>query len=211
MHLTIDGQPRAFIPIKQFRAEHGLPPEFGVALFEPKAWEGLGRIDRAGAELNRVRSAVLVALPASASPSGWLALLPDLSRLFEDNLREINPQVGLKDVEIAFAVGGFSDVCQAMAYALLRAKAAGEPAPAFHAVYAGWLDSTARVFSHIHTYTHNGESWRVQIVAHAYGRAGLVAQTPSATYYVYDPALGCPAEGFMAALLAEVCGQMAKG
>jgi hypothetical protein len=208
MRLTIDGQLRAFIPIKQFRAEYGLPVEFGVSLFEPKEWEGLGRIDRAGAELNRVRAAVLAALPASLSPSGWLSFLPDLSRLFENKLWEINPQVGLKDVEIEFAVGGFSDVCQAMGYALLRAQAAGEPGPDFNRVYADWLDSTTRVFSQVHPYTHEGETWQVQIVAHAYGRAGLLIQTPTTTHYVHDAALGCPAEGFMAALLAEVCAGM---
>jgi hypothetical protein len=208
MRLTIDGHLHDFTPIKQFRSEYGLPPEFGVSLFEPKEWEGLGRIDRAGAELNRVRAAVLAALPASLTPSGWLAFLPDLSRPFENKLWEINPQVGLKDVEIEFAVGGFSDVCQAMAYALLRAKAAGDPVPDFHHVYADWLDNTARVFSEVHTHTHQGEAWQVQIVAHAYGRAGLLIKTSTTTHYVHDPALGCPAEGFMAALLAEVCARM---
>jgi hypothetical protein len=208
MRLTIDGKPREFIPIKAFRAEYGLPPTFGVALFEPKEWEGLGRIDRAGAELNSVRAAVLAALPAALPPSGWLAFLPDLSRRFEAKLWEINPQVGLKDVEIEFAVGGFSDVCQAMAYALLRAGAAGDPAPDFQQVYADWLDNSTRVFSQIHAYSYQGEAWQVQTVAHAYGRAGLRIQTPSTTHYVHDAALGCPAEGFMAALLAEVCGRM---
>ena len=54
------------------------------------------------------------------SPRDWLAFLPQYARLFEDKLYEINPQVGLKDVEIEFAVAGFSDVLHHVAYGLLR-------------------------------------------------------------------------------------------
>src|SRR5262245_64156367 len=98
MLLTIDGQPREFTPIKDFRAAHDLPPEFGVALFEPKDYAGLGRIDRAGAELNGVRAALLDALPTQIKAPSWLSFLPDYARLFEAKLYEINAQVGLKDV-----------------------------------------------------------------------------------------------------------------
>ncbi|MEO8611999.1 MAG: hypothetical protein ABI690_29145 [Chloroflexota bacterium] len=218
MYLTIDGSPRQMIPIKDFRATHNLPPDFGVAYFEPKDYDGLGRIDHAGAELNSVRTAMLDALPQFMPARNWLTFLPDYARLFESQLYGINAQVGLKDVEIEFAVAGLSDVCQAAAYALLRFDSpslrSGEGAGGwgsknfFHAVYNQWLDNSLKVFTQIYPYARADENWQVQIFAHAYGRAGLVIHRSQVTYYVYDPALGCPAEGFMAALLGEIAARM---
>ncbi len=199
MRLTVDGTPREFEPIKAFRHTHQLPPEFGVALFEPKDYNGLGRIDRAGAELNRVRAAVLSAIPPNLPLRGWLAFIPDLTRIFRRKLEEINPIVNLHDVEIEYAAAGFSDVCQAVAYARVRDTAAS-----FEATYGAWLDQTARVSQTIHAYG----AWQVQIVTYAYGRAGLIAHDGTATYYIGDSALGCPADGYMAALLAEVAAQI---
>jgi hypothetical protein len=218
MLFNIDGQPRDLTPIKDFRVAHDLPPEFGVGLFEPKDYAGLGRIDRAGAELNSVRDALLDALPAHMNARGWLTFLPDYARLFESKLYDINAQVGLKDVEIEFAVAGLSDVLHQFAYALVRLKskpttspfhAMGEGDNLFRQVYADWLNNSLKVFSGVYPYDHQGKKWDVQIIAHAYGRAGLIVRTPSETYYVYDPALGCPAEGFMAALLTEIAARMA--
>jgi hypothetical protein len=215
MHLTIDGSPRPLVPIKDFRAAHNLPPEFGVVYFEPKDYDGLGRIDRAGAELNTVRAAMLDALPATMTARNWLTFLPDYARLFESQLYAINAQVGLKDVEIEFAVAGLSDVCQALAYALLRPDSpstrSGEGDGGrglFHAVYSQWLDNSLKVFTQVYPYTHANENWQMQIFAHAYGRAGMLVRRPDAADYVYDPALGCPAEGFMAALLGEIAARM---
>jgi hypothetical protein len=208
MHLTLDGTAYDFIPIKDFRAAHHLPLEFGVALFEPKDYTGLGRIDRVGAELHTVRASILAALPERMSANGWLAFVPELSRLFEAQLHGINGQVGLKDIEVDFAVGGFSDVLHAFAYALARAKMAGEPLPDFHAVYTDWLNSTMKVFAQSYAFTLGEHNCQVQIVAHAYGRIGLLIQTLNTIYAVYDPALACPAEGFMTALLTEVAARM---
>jgi hypothetical protein len=218
MHLTIDGSPRQLIPIKDFRAVHNLPPEFGVAYFEPKDYDGLGRIDRAGSELNTVRAAMLDALPAMIPARHWLTFLPDYAHLFESQLYAINAQVGLKDVEIEFAVAGLSDVCQALAYALLRTDSpslrSGEGAGEwgsrdfFHPIYTQWLDNSLKVFTQTYSYAHAAENWQIQIFAHAYGRAGLVVRRPDVTDYVYDPALGCPAEGFMTALLGEIAARM---
>lgn len=202
MILTIDGERRLFAPIKAFReaqAAHGLPPEFGVATFEPKDFTGLGHIDRAGAELNAVRAAVLAAIPARLTLPQALAFVPQLTRLFTDQLYAINAQVNLRAVEIEFAAAGFADVCQAHVYALAR----GGDAP-FAATYGEWLDRTVRVSQTVH---HDGE-WEVQIVTHAYGRAGLIARRGGETHYVADAALGCPAEGYMAALLAEVAARL---
>jgi hypothetical protein len=217
IRLTIEGEARELTPIKLFRTAYDLPPEFGVAFFEPKDWTGLGRIDRAGAELNSVRSAMLDALPAQMAVRGWLAFLPDYVRLFESKLYEINPQVGLKDVEIEFAVAGLSDVLQAAAYELvIRHPQQGEgfklsPTDVtqfFRTVYTTWLDNSVRVFTETYTYAHRADTWQIQIFAHAYGRAGLIVRMSDAVHYVYDPALACPAEGFMAALLGEIIERM---
>jgi hypothetical protein len=202
MHLTVDGAPRPFIPIKAFREAHDLPPEFGVALFEPKDFTGLGRIDRAGAELNSVRAAVLAAIPAALPLQAWLNFAPELTRLFTNKLYEINLRVNLHDVEIDFAAAGFADVCQTVIYAMLRAR--GAPPLPFEAIYGEWLDQTTRVSQTIHPYN----DWQVQIVTHAYGRAGLIVRTETETFYVQDAALGCPAEGYMAALLADVAARI---
>jgi hypothetical protein len=208
MRLTIEGEMREFMPIKEFRVRHGLPPEFGVALFEPKDYTGLGRIDSAGAQLNGVRQAVLDAIPRQMPLQSWMAFLPQLTGLFQQKLYDINYYVGLKDVEVEFAVAGFGDVCQALLYAMLRARAGSTPLPDFEQIYGEWMDNSARTYGEAYEHTHEGQVWRVRLVAHAYGRAGLIVDTGRETHYVYDPALGCPAEGFMAALLNDVAGRM---
>ncbi len=210
MILTIDGTSYDFIPLKDFRAAHNLPPDFGIATFAPKDYSGLGRIDQAGAALNSVRDAVLSVMPENIPPTQWLAVVPELTRLFQNKLYAINAQVGLKDVEIEYAVGGFSDVCQAYAYAMVRARAAMQPAPDFRDVYTDWLNGTSKIFAEAYSYQHEGRRWTVHIVAHAYGRIGLLIQAGDDLYAVYDPALACPAEGFMTVLLAEVAAKMAS-
>lgn len=144
MYLTIEGESRSLIPIKDFRAAQGLPPDFGVAFFEPKDYDGLGRIDRAGLELNRVRAALLDALPQRMDKGGWLAFLPDYARLFEDQLYTINDHIGLKDVEIEFAVAGLSDVLHHLAYKMMLTQFTPPPLiqiPLFSARYTanGWI------------------------------------------------------------------------
>jgi hypothetical protein len=205
MHITIDGQPTAFTPLRDFRAAHNLPTAFGVALFEPKDYAGLGHIDGAGAALNSLREALLNALPARITPAALLALTADLTERFRVELTRINPEVGLREAEIEFAVAGFGDVCNAYAYALLRDRAAH-----FQTVYRDWLGDSVRVFSTVYAYEHAGERWQVRVAAHAYGRFGLLIETPRGSHAVYDPALACPAKGFMAALLSEVCAGLAQ-
>jgi len=209
MKLTIDGISHTFTPIRAFRAAHNLPPEFGVSLFEPKDYAGLGSIDRAGAELNAVRAAVLTAVPAPPAPHLLLPTVSGLTELFRGQLYAINHAVGLQEVEIEFAVAGFADVTQGYAYALVRARLpGGEPAD-FDKVYQNWFESSARVAGTVHEYRHDGRTWQVQVVSHAYGRGGLLATCDNATYDVMDTALACPAEGYTAALLREVCGRLA--
>lgn len=211
VQLQVANDLHTFIPVKNFRLTHKLPADFGVALFEPKDYSGLGRVDQAGVELNIVRQSVLDAMPAEMPLHAWLDFIPNLAQLFQNKLDEINPEVGLKSVEIEYAVAGFRDVLLTFLYDMLRARAAGEPMPDFRQVYFQWLSSTVRISSDTHHYIHEGEIWAVQIVNHAYGRTGLVIWTPTDTHYIQDSTLGCPAEGFMSALLAEVGRRIATG
>jgi hypothetical protein len=204
MRLLLEGESHDFTPIKTFRTENDLPASFGVALFEPKDFTGLGSIDGAGALLNSVREAVLNAMPTKMNAANWLTFVPQLTALFKNELYRINDVVKLHEVEIDFAAGGFGDVCQALAYALVRARAESRPSPTFEAVYGEWLNSTARISQTVYPYSHHQQEWRIRIVTHAYGRAGMIITTPAPIHYVHDATIGCPAEGFMAALLKDV-------
>lgn len=208
MELRINGQPQTFIPLAQYKRQHSLPTDFGVAAFQPKNWTGLGSLDRAGAALHTLSEQVLAAVPAHVPPRDWLAQVPRMAAAFEAHLRQINPQIGLRDDEIAFAVNGFGDVCSAVAFALARADLTHSPPPPFEQIYAEWLFGTVAVGGAIYDYTHQGEAWQVQVVSHAYGRVGLVIYRPDGVDYVVDKALACPAEGFMARLLADVGARM---
>jgi hypothetical protein len=207
VQFTIEGIPYDFIPIKAFRAAHQLPTTFDITMFESKDYAGLGRIDAAGAALNHLRTAVIAALPAHVLPLNWLSVLPDITHLFEEQLYQINDQVGLRDVEIEFAVAGFSDALQAYAYAFAYAHTTRTPLPDFQAVYTEWLNGTIKIFTEQHSYLLDDESCTIQVIAHAYGRIGLLIQAAN-TYAVYDPLLACPAEGFMTTLLTDVAAHM---
>lgn len=207
MQFTIEGIPYDFISIKEFRAAHQLPTTFNITLFESKDYAGLGRIDAAGAALNQLRTAVIAALPERLLPLNWLSVLPDITLIFETQLYQINDQVGLRDVEIEFAVAGFSDALQAYAYAFAYANTTHTPLPDFQTVYAEWLNGTIKIFTQQHSYLLDGESCTIQVIAHAYGRIGLLIRA-AATYAVYDPLLACPAEGFMTTLLTEIAAHM---
>jgi hypothetical protein len=202
MQVQVEGAARVFTPLKVFRAEQGLPDGFSVDHFQPKDWVGLGRIDAAGAELNRLRDGLLAALPGKLTALAWLQQVPGYVGQFEAGLRAINPQVGLREPEIGFAVAGFSDVLNAHSMALIG-KQAGRRL--FAGVYDQWLHSSVRVFADGFPYSHRGENWQVQVISHAYGRIGLRVTTAAGIHYVYDPALACPAEGYMYGLLEAIC------
>ncbi|PJF28003.1 MAG: hypothetical protein CUN53_01925 [Phototrophicales bacterium] len=208
LRLMIDGVSHAFVPIRAFRAAHGLPPDFGVALFEPKDYTGLGRIDGANAALATLRTTILNAITLSLSARSWLDEIDRLTALFETTLTHVNDEIGLREPEIGFAASGFADVCRAFAFARLRADTHKQPPPAFETVYDEWLSSTARISQMHHRYTHRGEDWSIQIVNHAYGRVGLIVAMPAETAHVHDSTLGCPAESYMRGLLAEVCARL---
>lgn len=207
MNLTIDGQPHDFIPLKTFRASANLPPEFGISLFAPKDFSGLGSLDGAGASLQAVRDVVVDAIPPSQSPAERLASLPSLADLFRRELTAANAAVGLREPEIDFAIMGFSAVCEAFLFALLRAQLQRDSPPDFMTVYRDWLDASVTV-SQLYGYDVLGENWRVQIVRTAYGPCGLIVDTGRGIEYVQDNAQTCPAEGFMLSLLREVAAKM---
>jgi hypothetical protein len=204
MQLRIDGEERHFVAMNEFRARHNLPDDFGVSTFEPKDYTGLGSIDRAGGALNGLRQAILDAIPGQINTAALLPCLDDLTHRFRVGLIAINDQVNLRDEEIEFATAGFGDVCRTLHYAVLRARGDRAHVPDFWQLYGEWLDSTLRISQRVHHYDHNGDTWRVQIVNHAYGRVGLIAHTDEATHYIHDMRLACPAEGFMVTLLQEV-------
>lgn len=208
LRLMIDGVYHAFVPIRAFRAAHGLPPDFGVALFEPKDYTGLGRIDGSNSAMQTLRTKVLNAVTLSLPSRSWLDEIDRLTALFESTLTAVNAEIGLREPEIGFAASGFADVCRTFAFAALRAHAQKQPTPPFETVYDEWLSSTARISQARHRYVHQDEGWSIQIVNHAYGRVGLIVAMPAEIAHVHDSALTCPAESYMRSLLAEVCARL---
>ncbi len=205
MRFMVDGIERDFTPIKAFRQTFGLPPTFGVQLFEPKDYTDLASIEEAGAELITVRIAVLRAMSQPHTLAEWMQAVPKLVALFNQNLVSINEVVNLKEVEIDFAAAGFGDVLQAVIYELIRARAANHAPPPFESIYRKWMYSTVKISQTVHLYPYvENVSWEIQILTHVYGRFGMIVRTADAAHYLVDPALGCPAEGYMATLLAEV-------
>jgi hypothetical protein len=205
MRLSINGQSLAFTDIREYRAQFDLPDDFCVAWFEPKDYAGLGSVEKAGAALNRVRSAALFAIPLAIKLNDLMTVVSQLSAVFQDNLYAVNDQARLRDVEVDFAVAGFADVCRDWAFALIKSDVDKSAPPIFAEIYGSWLGSTVRISTRQHEYAHLGAILRVQIVNHAYGRVGLSVTMGDHTHYVWDSSLACPAEGYMLALLDEVC------
>lgn len=203
MKLVIDGTLQEFIPVKAFVQAHQLDSNFSVALFEPKDFHGLAAIDKAGAEMNELRQALLNAVPDTLKISDLLSFSDRMQATFRAGLYAINEQIRLKPEEVEFAVAGFSDVLRNWTYALIRGQSARGDL-SFSGIYYQWLNDTARLSQEIHRYEHDGKQWQVQVVNHAYGRAGLKVDTGEKIYYLADSVYACPAEGYMAVLLADL-------
>ncbi len=209
MELRIDGQKRTLMDIRGFRAEHGLPEEFGVATFEPKNYAGLGSIEAAGETLNIIRTSILSVIPPELHYTQLMPFSDQLKGYFRVRLYMANDEIRLHDEEVDFAVSGFEDVMMTVIYAILHAGNTRTDVPEFDVLYLRWLDDTVRVSRRIHTYTTpSGEQWEVNIINNAYGRLGLVVHTPTATHYLRDSRLACPAEGFMYHLLKEAAARL---
>ncbi|MCA9903517.1 MAG: hypothetical protein KC547_06650 [Anaerolineae bacterium] len=208
--LTINGTLHELTPVKAFRAQYDLPPTFGTAYFAPKDYAGLGSIDgaAAGAALGQLRAALLSRIPAKIVAAELPSVVTRLTDHFREQMEHINTIIGLRAQEVEFAVSGFADAAHKYAFSLLRARLTGEQVPDFKLVYDEWLMSGVRVLETPFAYDDDSHHWHVRVISHVYGRMGLIVQAGEATHYVYDPALACPAEGFMAGLLGEVCAHL---
>jgi hypothetical protein len=211
MQLLIEQQYQTLIPLPSFREQWHLPDDFEVALFEPKEWTELGSMEGAGRDLSAVRQRVGQAVPTSLPPARLREAIEALTRYFEQELQAANTQVGLREVEVDFAVAGFGDVLQAVAYRLIQLAQLYRHDPAqveakfdFTELYQSWLDGSVRLSTKIHTYRQGETEFKVQILNNVYGRIGLEVETGGERYYILDMALACPAASYMRSLCGEV-------
>jgi len=204
MKLIIDSAEQTLIPIEQFRESHELPESFGITHFEPKDFEGLGSLDKAGAEMNQLRDNILKLIPKTIDIPQLMRFIDHLQLQFQTDLFAINDSISLKDVEVDFAVAGFGDVLRSMMYKMIPAKANKQDMPSFESIYAGWLNDSVRVSSQIHDYKHEDETWKIQVINHVYGRVGLRVESGESVTYIADGIYLCPAEGFMYKLLKNL-------
>jgi hypothetical protein len=211
MHLTINNQLQEFMSLQQFSRQWGLPDDFGVNVFEPKSWEGLGSIKGAGDAMTAMKDAVIAAIPEAIPVAALLSVVDILSQSFRYQLEMANQHIGLRLHDVGFAVAGFEDVVRDVVYQLLRLNHTyqGDLSQTrqkfdFLSVYQTWLDASARVSSEVYTYRHAENTFDVRIVNHIYGRVGLQVMIDSKTYFVADKSLACPGEHFMDELCREV-------
>jgi hypothetical protein len=179
--------------------------------FSPKDWSGLGSLERGGPALAHLRQVVVSAVPAAIPLHQLRDHVLALSGLFLSQLQLANADIGLREVEVDFAAAGFQDVLDATAMHLIQLSHTHQRAVAqiqkhfdFEAVYQNWLEAGARVFEQEHLFTHNNFDFKVRVVHNPYGRVGLEVRVSTETIYVADPALACPAAGFMHDLDADV-------
>lgn len=208
MNLRVQGKLQNFTSLGEFQQRFDLPSSFRLDMLQPKQDRELGSIEQAGEALNEVRTRVIDVIPQDVAPTQWMTEVATLASTFEAELNRINAYVGLRPVEIDFAVEGFRGVCSAVAFAVVRAHTTRTEPPSFHEIYAEWLQDTVQISQEMHEYIYGDETWQLQIVSHAYGRVGLVVTTPHDVHYVVDKSLACPAEGYMARLLHDVAAQM---
>ncbi|MBE7550210.1 MAG: hypothetical protein HS126_03930 [Anaerolineales bacterium] len=213
MQLTIDGQPRTFIPLVAFREQGGLPEEFTLAYFEPKDWQGLGTLDGSGKALAALRQRMLEAVPATVTLAELMLQVQTLTDRFHTELTAINSQIGLREVEVEFAVAGLADVLQSVAYQLVQLSHTYHHDPSqvqthfdFSGLYQNWLDASVRVSATTRIYSHQNVTYQVQVIYNPYGRVGLKVEVAGEVYYVTDLALACPALYYM----QDLCGALAQ-
>ena len=211
MQLTIDGHPHTFMPLALFRSQRGLPETFALAYFEPKDWQGLGSLDGSGKALATVRHGVIEAVPEVVTLPQLIPQVKTLTDQFTLELTAINAQIGLRQVEVEFAVAGFADVMQSVAYHLMQLsytfrhnREQIQKHFNFAEIYQRWLDDSARLSTATHIYSHQAGEYKVQVVYNAYGRVGLKVEVADQLYYVADLTLACPASNYMLDLCSAV-------
>jgi hypothetical protein len=159
--------------------------------------------------MNELRRGMIKALPHTFTLTEALAVADTLQAVFLNGLYGINDLIGLQIVEVEYAVAGFGDVMQNWMYALIRSQSAKSSQPPFQQIYGEWLDGSTRLSQQVHNYNHDGATWHINIINNAYGRVGLRVKRGANVDYVQDGVYACPAEGYMAALLEELTGQLA--
>lgn len=211
MQLTLNGVAHPFIPLATFRAQWQLPEDFKLARFSPKDWTGLGSLEHGGPGLARLRQAVVRAVPGAVPLARLRDQVRALSGLFLSQLQLANADIGLREMEVDFAAAGFQDVMEATAMHLIQLSHRHQHDLAqlqrdfdFETVYQAWLEAATRVFEQEHLYPYHGLNFVVRVVHNPYGRIGLEVRQGQDTHYVADPALACPAAGYMHDLEAEV-------
>jgi hypothetical protein len=204
MKLRIEHVEHELIPIQDFRETHHLPDTFGIAQFEPKNYEGLGSLDHAGTPMNNLREHILQLIPDTITIQQLMPFLDHIQLQFQTDFFNINNSITLKDVEIEFAVAGFGDVLRAMIYKMIPAIASKSEMPSFDSLYYGWVNNSVRVSHQVHEVQHKGKMWKIQVINHVYGRAGLRIDIDGHVVYVADGSYLCPADGFMYTLLKDV-------
>ena len=210
MELTVDHQLRKLTPLSTFQKEHHLPADFGVAHFEPKAWEGLGSMVGSGPALAQIKQTLLQSIPTTIRASQLMMHVDALAHHFRVALEAANEQIGLRPVEVDFAVAGLEDILRDVTYHLIQwryrppATTSGSAPIDFEAIYQNWLDNGTRVAVKPKIYQRGDQTFQVYVIYNPYGRVGLKIEIGDQTYYVADPALACPAAAFMATLAEEV-------
>ena len=76
--------------------------------------------------------------------------------------------------------------------------------PSFDGLYYGWVNNSVRVSRQVHEMQQMGKMWKIQVINHVYGRAGLRIDINGHVVYVADGSYLCPADGFMYTLLKDV-------
>lgn len=197
MRLFIDDAMRELIPIKVYRARHNLPESFSITTFEPKTDITLASLDQTPPDaLQSIRQRTLNAVKSGLSPLEIIAHLDTLSATFSRALSDVNHQIGLKQVEIDFAVSGFDDMLRRWGYGLLMSDS-----PTWETVYYQWVFDSVMIAGRVFEYPPDRE---IQIISTVYGRVGLRIKHQGAVDYVSDRAHVCPAEGFMTHLMRDV-------
>lgn len=212
MKLKIDGQQRLFIPLALFRAEWGLPADFGITYFEPKDWP-VGTVDAAGRALGEIKREVLQAVPRTMSGAELLMQPQILATTFRERLVQVNYHIGLTEVQLDFAVDGLQNVLQSVAYHLIQLERisqgnveSGRAPFDFENLYQTWLDESGQLFANSYFYQQGERRFEIKIVSYVYGRLGMRIEVEGQIYYVLDMTLACPAWGYM----GELCRELAE-
>lgn len=167
-------------------------------------------MEGAGAVLLAVKQQIIAAVPAQIQPVELTAVVEALTLTFQSELEKVNEQVGLRPVEVDFAVSGFRDILQAAVYQLIHLFYTHRDRRTelchlfdFAAIYQTWLNGSVRVSAAAHPYQYNGLEFEVRLIYNVYGRVGLEIKMAGEVYYVTDMSLACPAASYMRDLCSE--------